>query len=139
MATHTYCYALAPCCTPPPHPSFLLWTSTDGLLSSLLVLGVCCGLAGLTGPLGTALFSLSLTLNLQTVSNLTHLPPSLRAFQPYCVSRYVFNTADEWGGSDVAFESASTQYKKIKPMLVLVVPVKEVEEEAERCKKTGIQ
>lgn len=43
------------------------------------------------------------------------------------------------GGSDVTFESASTQYKKIKPMLVLVVPIKEVEEEAERCKKTGIQ
>lgn len=49
--THTYCYALAPSCTS-LHPSFLLWTSTDGLLSSLTVLGVCCGLAGLQTTTG---------------------------------------------------------------------------------------
>lgn len=48
-------------------------------------------------PLGTALFSLSPTPNLQTVSDFTHELPPFLDFQPYWVSCFVFTTADETG------------------------------------------
>lgn len=66
-------------------------------------------------PLGTALFSFSLTPNLQTVSNFTHKLPSFLDFQPYWVSCFVFTAAEEtvWGVL-VAFESASTQWRRKK-------------------------
>lgn len=83
-----------------PLPLLLLWTSSDGLLSSLSALGVCCCLTDSSLPLGSALFSLSLTLNLQTVSNSAHYPtypPSLLLFQPYCVACYFSNTGRRAG------------------------------------------
>lgn len=136
--THAYCYALAPCCTPSPFSPPLM----DCFPHSPCL---ACAVASQHSrqPLGTALFSLSPTPNLQTVSDFTHELPSFLDFQPYWVSCFVFTTADETGlwGLDVAFESASTQWRKKKYnlMLVLVVPIKDMKEKADPCNKMGIE
>lgn len=93
--THAYCYALAPCCTPAPFPPPLM----DCFPHSPCL---ACAVASQDSrrPLGTALFSFSLTPNLQIVSNFTHKRPSFLDFQPYRVSCFVFTTADDtslWG------------------------------------------
>lgn len=121
MATHTYCYGLAQCCVPPLF--FLPWTSTDGLLSSLLVLGVCCGLAGLQTTIGNCpVFPLpnSKPPNSQQLHSLPRLPTF-----PLCLSTILSRLLffQYWQtsrlDSSVASESASRQYKEIKPMSVL--------------------
>lgn len=96
MDAHIYCYGLAQRSFHPPH---LLLLSSDGLLSSLLVFGVCCGLFGLQQTIGNCpVFPLcdSKLLNSQQLHSLSMLSTYILPFFNHIV--FFLHLADKQDG-----------------------------------------